>query len=90
MKKRRNTLERGNGMEVEKDNNNNNSEGIKGDIESEGECKDSKRGNNDNDNIVAEEKDNPLEMPNDELEAQFNACIMEHKIYKSKMGERHG
>ena len=43
MKKRRNTLERGKekGMEVEKGNNN--SEGIKGDIESEGECKDSKR-----------------------------------------------
>ena len=43
MKKRRNTLERGKekGMEVEKGNNN--SEGIKGDIGREGECKDSKR-----------------------------------------------
>ena len=37
MKKRRNTLERGNGMEVEKDNNN--SEGIEGDIESEDDAK---------------------------------------------------
>ena len=47
-------------MEVEKDNNNNNnSEGIKSG------CKDSKRGNNgNNDNhLVAEEKDNPLEVP---------------------------
>ena len=66
MKKRRNTLGRGNRMEVEKDNNNNNSERIEGDIESEGECKDSKRGNNNdnNDNPVAEEKDNLFEVPN--------------------------
>ena len=37
--------ERGKGMEVEKDNSSNNSEGVKGDIESEEsgcECKDSK------------------------------------------------
>ena len=51
-------------MEVEKDNNNN-SEGIEGDIESDDECKDSKRRNNGNDdNPVAEEKDNPLEVSN--------------------------
>ena len=77
MKKRRNTLERGNGMEVEKDNNNNNSE-------SEGECKDSKRNNGYNDDPVAEEKDNSLEVPNDELETQFNACTMEHNVQDQK------
>ena len=48
-----------------KEDNNNNSEMFKGDIESEGECKDSKRRNNGNDdNPVAEEKDNSLEVSN--------------------------
>ena len=42
-----------------------------------------KKNDNDN-NLVAEEKDSSLEVPNDELETQFNACTMRHKMYKIK------
>ena len=52
-----------------------------------------KRGNDVNvdDDLVTEEKDNPLEVPNDELEAQFNACVMRHRMDKvKKKEERHG
>ena len=72
-------------MEVEEDNNNN-SEGIKGGIESEGKCKDLKRGNNNdnNNNLVAEEKGSLFEVQNDELEAQFNACVMNMGCTRSK------
>ena len=45
-------------------------------------------GNADDDNLVAEEKDNPLEVPNDELEAQFNACVMRHRKDKIKKGRK--
>ena len=51
------------------------------------------KGKDDNvdDNLVAEEKDNPLEVPSDELEAQFYACVMKHRMGKNqKMEERHG
>ena len=95
------------GMEVEEDNNNSSSDSdsettegesdgeSEEDEESEGGSKDSKRGNDVNvdadDNLVAEEKDNPLEVPNDELEAQFNACVMKHRMDKiKKREERHG
>ena len=59
-------------MEVEEDNNN--SEGVKGGIESEGDAKTQKSDDNDdnNNNLVAEEKDNPLEEPSNELETQFS------------------
>ena len=88
------------GMEVEEDNNNSNSDSettegesdaeSEEDEESEGGSKDSKRGNDGNadDSLVAEEKDNPLEVPNDELEAQFNACVMKHRIDKIKKGRK--
>ena len=46
-----------------------------------------KYGNADDD-LVTEEKDNPLEVPNDELEAQFNACVMRHRIDKIKKGRK--
>ena len=85
-------------MEEEEDNNNSSSETTEGesdgeseeDEESEGGYKDSKRGNDGNadDDLVTEEKDNPLEVPNDELEAQFNACVMRHRIYKIKKGRK--
>ena len=42
-----------------------------------------KKNDNDN-NLVAEEKDSSLEVPNDELETQFSACTMKHKMYKIK------
>ena len=49
-----------------------------------------KRGNDVNvdDDLVTEEKDNPLEVPNDELEAQFNACVMRHRMNKIKKGRK--
>ena len=84
------------GMEVEEDNNNSSSDSettegesdaeSEEDEESESRCKDSKRGNDGNadDSLVTEEKDNPLEVPNDELEAQFNACVMKHRMDKIK------
>ena len=56
-------------------------------------AKTQKRGNDGNadDSLVAEEKDNPLEVPTDELEAQFNACVMRHRMGKiKKREERHG
>ena len=45
-----------------------------------------KRGSDNDNNVgpVAEEKDNPHDVPNDELETQFNACTMKHKIDKIK------
>ena len=46
-----------------------------------------KDGNADN-SLVTEEKDNPLEVPNDELEAQFNACVMKHRMGKIKKGKK--
>ena len=87
-------------MEEEKDNNNSDSDSettegesdaeSEEDEESEGGCKDSKRGNDGNadDSLVAEEKDNPFEVPNDELEAQFNACVMRHRMGKIKKGRK--
>ena len=104
MKKRRNTLgKRKRKMEEEEDNNNSNSDSETTEGESDGEseeddegseggCKDPKRGNygngNADDDLVTEEKDNPLEVPNDELEAQFNACVMKHRIDKIKKGRK--
>ena len=89
-------------MEEEEDNNNSDSdsdsETTEGesdgeneeDEESEGGSKDSKRGNDGSadDDLVTEEKDNPLEVPNDELEAQFNACVMKHRMDKIKKGRK--
>ena len=87
-------------MEEEEDNNNSDSDSettegesdaeSEEDEESEGGHKDSKRGSDDNvdDHLVAEEKDNPFEVPNDELEAQFNACVMRHRIDKIKKGRK--
>ena len=77
-------------MEVEEYNNNNNSEGIKGD-----EVKVNAKTQKEetmvmmiNNNLVAEEKGSPLDVSNDELETQFNACVMKHKMYKIKKGRK--
>ena len=63
--------------------------GLKVALKVKGWCKDSKRENNGyDDNLVAEEKDNLFDVPNDELETLFNALPRSIRCTKSKKWEK--